>query len=281
MVSVSTFAFAGLDLLEFAEKLRRQGDTETGLELFFDTHPFTGAGLYQEHLRDFINHERMGIHCPTSGCDLLADEGTLLLRHSLDRHKECMELAARINAPYMVLHTNGMNPVDQARIQKKRKLFMERAVLLAETARQYGCELWVENVGFGRSRTMVFDEASYIDLILSGRSFYSLVDIGHAHINGWDLPRLFKRLNGRIKGIHVHDNDGVSDQHLPVFRGNIQWEPIFQAIQNLSGDLVAVLEYMPNTPRGELSLGINILRDNLFKQADTTSYFKKDSKAKA
>lgn len=281
MVSVSTFAFSGLELFEFAEKLRRQGDMETGLELFFDTHPLTETGHYQEYLRDFINHERMGIHCPTSGCDLLADKGTLLFRHSLDRHRECIELAARINAPYMVLHTNGMIPLDQAEIWEKRKLFTERAALLAETAQQYGCELWVENVGFANNRTMVFDETSYTDLILSGKNFYSLVDIGHAHINGWDLPQLFKQLNGRIKGIHVHDNDGVSDQHLPVFRGNIQWEPIFQAMQNLSGDLVAVLEYMPNTPRGELSHGINILRDNLFKQADTTSYFKKDSKAKA
>lgn len=261
MVSISTFAFGGSDVLEFAEELRRKNDMETGLELFFDTRPFARAALYHKYLEDFINSRRIGVHCPVSDCDILADEGTLLLGYSLDRHEECMELAARIGSPYIVLHTNGAIPADRAAIQKKRELFPGRAALLSEMAGQYGCEPWIENVGLHNCRNLVFDQDAYIDLILSG-GFYSLVDIGHAHINGWDVPALLGRLKGRIKGIHLHDNDGLSDQHFPIFKGSIQWEPIFKAFRNLSGDFLEILEYEPCTSCEDILLGMEVLRKN-------------------
>ena len=153
--------------------------------------------------------------------------------------------------------------MERSEVQRKQNLFSERVALPAETARQYDCELWVENVGFCKSHNMVFDQESYMDLFLSGGAFYSLVDIGHAHINGWDVPALLRRLSGRIRGIHVHDNDGASDRHLPVFRGNIAWEGVFNALRDLPGDLLEILEYGPDTAWEEILRGIKVLRKKL------------------
>lgn len=262
MVSISTFVFSGLSVLEFAEELRRKNDMETGLELFFDTRPFSSAALYHKYLEDYINSRRIGVHCPVSDCDILADAGTLLLGYSLDRHEECMEIAAELGSPYIVLHTNGAAPVDRVDIQRKRELFPERAALLSGMARQFGCELWIENVGLNNCRNMVFDQDAYIDLILSG-GFHSLVDIGHAHINGWDIPALLGRLKGRVKGTHVHDNDGLTDRHIPVFRGSIQWGPVFKAFRDLPGDFLEILEYGPGVSCEDIVLGMEVLRKNL------------------
>ncbi len=262
MVSVSTLAFSGQGVLEFAGALRRQNNTDTGLELFFDTQPFSNPVFYHKYLEDFISSGRIGVHCPIEGCDILAEKGTLLLGYSLDRHEECMELAARVNSHYVVLHTNGPEYTDPMAVQRKKALFSERSLLLSEMSQKYGCELWVENVGFYSCRSIVYDFESYINLFSSDCSFYSLVDLGHAHINGWDIPLLLKRLGNRVRGLHMHDNDGVSDLHYPIYKGNIQWEPVFDAIKNLPRDCLAILEYQTHTPCEDIFLGIKTLREN-------------------
>ena len=46
--------------------------------------------------------------------------------------------------------------------------------------------------------------------------------------------------------IHIHDNSGVADEHLPVGEGTIKWEGIFAAIKELSDHCQLILEYAPN-----------------------------------
>ena len=50
-------------------------------------------------------------------------------------------------------------------------------------------------------------------------------------------------LGSRLIACHVHDNDGSSDQHLPVGQGTIEWEPFFAALKKLPTPPVLVLEY--------------------------------------
>ena len=50
-----------------------------------------------------------------------------------------------------------------------------------------------------------------------------LIDVGHANINGWDVPTLIRRVAPRLYGLHIHDNNGNSDQHLPIGDGTMEW----------------------------------------------------------
>lgn len=268
MVSISTLAFDGLNVLKFAEVLRQEHDTETGLELFFDTLPFTNGAYYRRYMADFIQDRRVGVHCPIINCDILADEGTLLYQYSIDRHEECLELAAQVNSPYMVLHTNSTLPINKKDLQRKKDILPERLRLLCEMAQRYGCELWMENVGFTRYGNIVADLDFYIELILTNKSFYSLIDLGHAYMNGWNIPALLNLLGERVRGLHVHDNDGVTDQHAPIFHGGIHWGPVFDALRRLPADCTMILEYQSQTSRGELLLGRTVLREKLQETAD-------------
>lgn len=263
MVSVSTYVFAGKGLPAFAEELRRRGDTKTRIELYFDLFPFEEAALYEKELRELISGGRLGTHGPIAGCDLVAEEGSLLLRRSLDQYRRCLEMAGRLGALYMVVHTNGGAAVEPQEAQRKRRLFPERAALLAEMARPYGCALWVENVGFRSQRNLVFDQQSYAELILSGGDFYSLVDIGHARLNGWDIPALLAQLGGKIRGFHVHDNDGKADRHLPVFKGTTPWAPIFEAMRMLPEDFLPILEYASPVSHAEIFAGIDAIQEQI------------------
>jgi len=263
MISVSTVALNGMAVLDFVEYSAKHGLDGIGIELFYDTLPFYNESSYKKYINEFVENGLIGMHCPMSDCEILAEEGTLLWRYSLDRHKECFELAAELKSSYMVLHTNSLRRMEPAEALRKKELVNERIMLLAEMAGEYGCQLWVENVGFHRYNNIVLDLDEYVDLVLSNDNIYSLIDIGHAHVNGWDIPSLIYRIGNRIRGLHIHDNDGLSDQHLPIYHGNIEWEPVFDAIRSLDKSCERILEYAPKTPVDKIVEGIDILRQFL------------------
>ena len=49
------------------------------------------------------------------------------------------------------------------------------------------------------------------------------LDLGHAHVCNLRPEAFFLRFPGRVAHIHVHDNDGVRDLHLPPGTGSIDW----------------------------------------------------------
>ncbi len=49
------------------------------------------------------------------------------------------------------------------------------------------------------------------------------IDIGHANVAKLDLEKAHKELGSCIVLYHVHDNNGLKDEHLPPFLGSIDW----------------------------------------------------------
>ena len=70
-----------------------------------------------------------------------------------------------------------------------------------------------------------------------------LLDTGHAHVNGWDIPAVVKALGKRLVACHLHDNSGQGDEHLPIGQGSIDWRGYFKAIKKHAPKAVQVLEY--------------------------------------
>jgi len=64
-----------------------------------------------------------------------------------------------------------------------------------------------------------------------------LLDTGHANIQtpGFETPLTdwIERLGGRHEHLHLHDNDGRNDRHIPILAagGNIDWQACFRALK--------------------------------------------------
>jgi len=60
-------------------------------------------------------------------------------------------------------------------------------------------------------------------------------DFGHGNIM---YPKsqagCLRTIGSRLKMTHVHDNNGKSDQHLPPFFGNINWEEVVQTLREVN-----------------------------------------------
>ena len=57
-------------------------------------------------------------------------------------------------------------------------------------------------------------------------------DIGHAHIEGLDQRDELVALGNNLKAVHIHDNNGRSDQHQPVFNGTLNWDSFLRGLKD-------------------------------------------------
>lgn len=259
MYNISTYPLGGKKLVEFADKLKKNKLDDVGFELFYDNIPFAKAKAYKR----FLNGIKLGMHCPMEGCCLLAPKGSLELKYTLQKHRECFALAEKLGAEYVVIHTNSLEPRSAEEIAAQKAILPERMVMISETAWEYGLKIAVENVGFKFNNSLVADYDSFVSLAKTTKLDF-LVDIGHANANGWNVPKLINTLGGRILGFHFHDNDGASDSHSPIESGTSDWNGIFAAIKDFAPNADRIIEYSA-AYTDDIILGTELLRSRLGK----------------
>lgn len=69
-------------------------------------------------------------------------------------------------------------------------------------------------------------------------------DVGHAFISGKmkNIKKFFSYFEERIAHIHIHDNHGKQDEHLPLRKGNINWKNVAFLINKYNYNKTITLE---------------------------------------
>ena len=67
------------------------------------------------------------------------------------------------------------------------------------------------------------------------------LDLGHAHMTA-GINEAISTFAGRIGSVHIHDNNGMKDEHLWPGDGNIDWTKTVELLNSLPGQPARVLE---------------------------------------
>lgn len=119
---------------------------------------------------------------------------------------------------------------------------------IAEDARAAGVTLMVENLGRSFSRP---DDLRPIFDAAAGARFH--LDVGHAHMwRGAREPNrtqaLLEAFGERLAHVHVHDNLGADDLHLPLGAGTVDWRAVVRALKGARWDGTVTLEVFAGEP---------------------------------
>ncbi len=188
------------------------------------------------------------IHPPVWDVNL-ASENLVLQKAAIDVHLKAFALANEINSEYVVIHPGFIYSksciIEQA-ISRSRKAIEK----LIDVANTLNLTLAIENVGY--NGTSLFSMEEYIAFVetFNSENVGYLIDTGHAKINNWNIPMLLDRVSNKLLGLHIHDNHGEQDEHLPVGDGYIKWEEIWEKLTSISFDhpIYLTLEYTYGTP---------------------------------
>ena len=117
---------------------------------------------------------------------------------------------------------------------------------LCEKAAMLGCKVGVENLPRWPNWDMTFcshDPDAQIRIIDGlGGGACGVWDFGHAYLTNKRDVEPLRRLGSRIRGLHVHDNKGVNDDHLIPFDGTMDWGAQMAALKETGFDGTIMLE---------------------------------------
>jgi sugar phosphate isomerase/epimerase len=186
--------------------------------------------------------------------NLIEEITTAEMRRISDRLRE-RRIPCSVHAPFMDLSPGGFDNKVRSITREKLKRAVEMAQIL--DAKVVVCHPGYDKWRFGNNQTMwldasvetwtavlsearggpaivlenVFEETpdTFIALFdnFKGEDLYFCLDTGHFNmfsvvpLDGWLIP-----LKSRLRELHLHDNHGNSDEHLPVGRGTFPFREL-------------------------------------------------------
>jgi sugar phosphate isomerase/epimerase len=108
---------------------------------------------------------------------------------------------------------------------------------LAQVADERGLRLMVENLGLS------FGTTEELEPLLSAdpRTGFHY-DSGHANISRRPVTELLTAFGDRLAHVHVSDNLGVDDLHLPLGAGTVPWPDVVAALRSAGYDGTVTVE---------------------------------------
>lgn len=196
------------------------------------------------------------IHPPAWDINLTS-ENKAIRETSYQEYTKAIEFAYELKAEHVVIHPGFcFSPAFDKKLAQKRATYYISE--LCHYAKPLGVKLAIENVGY--NGTSIFTEAEYTNFLINiDDTAGYLIDTGHAHLNQWNIPKMIEKVNHRLFSLHLHDNLGSKDAHLPIGEGTIGWEPIYDALKTFSTPVQLILEYAPEINLNYLREGKNIL----------------------
>ena len=224
---VSDLLFPG-----FTKDAMKRLDKQYGIEFFYEF----GKDYYWKKQVEEWGERALSIHAPCVALNL-ADSKQKNYAHVIEK---TFAYAQKCKADFVVVHTNEAIEGDKELLRAR---VIRRLRQVMNLGKRYDVKVLIENVGLRTKNNVLFDLPEYVALFDIFPQAGALLDTGHAHVNGWDIPAVVKAFGERLAACHVHDNDGSGDAHLPVGQGDIDWKAYFGAVKKYAPQATQVFEY--------------------------------------
>ena len=149
---------------------------------------------------------------------------------------QCVELTADFS-DVVVVHPGLLSPLGSQMPDRSWERNVEALRIVCRQAQDYGVRICLENMPnveglLCRTPGELFGMAESVGMDNIGTTF----DVGHAHTTKNVAGYLKEK--ARISHVHIHDNKGVTDQHLALGEGTVDWGPVLGALEDYKGVMV-------------------------------------------
>lgn len=148
-------------------------------------------------------------------------------------HESC-RIAAALGAKRVVFHASALPFLRGAYLDSWAAICGEFYMELAQT---YGLTLYVEN-----SQDLDPEPLRAVMARVQGSGVQVCLDVGHAHYSGTPVDAWFEALEPWIGYLHLSDNGGRFDDHLPLGEGSVDWAGASAGWERLKREIPITLE---------------------------------------
>ncbi len=131
---------------------------------------------------------------------------------------KALNYAYELGCPHIVVHPTGKDIEENIRYYER--FIKESDIIIA-----------IENMESPEE----ISEAEEINEIIKSnpKRLKALLDTGHAHMRALDIKKEILTYGENLVGLHIHDNDGKSDQHLFPLMGTINWKDVIEGLSEI------------------------------------------------
>ncbi len=234
-LGLATFHRPGMDVWSWLELAQELG--LGGIELRADpgiAHPDDLSFSDRQKLRKLgENGLRLSLHMPIHGVNLTWPVRSVAAA-SLGELVRTVELAGELAADVVVIHPGRLPeeylPFPEWLARSRDVLRFALSVLLPR-AEGLGVKLALENLGGGRDRGLVQTAEEHLAILGEFPELWACFDLGHFHILGGSPRQYIQALLPRLIHVHLHDNRGDWDAHLPLGEGTAPWQETLSALE--------------------------------------------------
>ena len=150
---------------------------------------------------------------------------------------QSMDIARELGVKAVIFHTNFIANFYSKYYQDKW-VERNRAFWREVLANYPSLSVYMENM-FDESPDMLQRLAIAMK---EEERFGVCLDFAHAYISGTSMDEWVDKLGRYTKHIHINDNDGVSDMHMPIGKGRFPWERYTEYIAKFSKEVSVLIE---------------------------------------
>ena len=231
-IGLSTGCFQGRPLAECLETIRHSGFCLIEV-VFSPSHlDYRDLGAVREAARriEELGMEAYSFHAPFADDIDISSPDLTRREYALDEILRAVEAAAHLGVHYFVIHPGPEHSDIPSRDERLRRIENVSAVLdrVAQRCSESGIRCVLENklphLLFGNSSDLLWILAA-----LETNQVGACLDTGHAFLAG-DLSPLVYKMAPYLRLLHVHDNKGHGDEHLPPGDGRIDWSALLREL---------------------------------------------------
>ncbi len=223
------------------------------IDFFLSHEPFFEGSVYNQD-DEAVSEYYRGLKAYADECGVIISQTHGRCRFSGDEEKnateaekcrlDCLATAA-LGAPACVVHSVTFGSVSEDDDpQYIRDLNHRMYMTVLPFAKRYGVKIAAETLANSGNRIDFFGDLD--ELVRSVErvedSEYSdcltvCVDTGHSHkAVRYGFPPVddvIRRLGKRVTLLHLHDNNGIKDQHKMPLSGSIEWDKVLDALDEI------------------------------------------------
>ena len=218
---------------DWAALAEEEGLAYEALEFF--TPPFSDDRDFLEGRVEWYHSSGRAASLHGAFIDVNPASGDPLFRSlSRQRCRESCALAAALGAENVVFHSSCFPFLRGGYLSGWAAACAEFYQALAD---EYPVRIFIEN-------SPDLDPQPLRELMrrIPDRRVGVCLDFGHAHYSRVPLGEWFDALGDRIGYLHLSDNNGAYDDHLPLGAGTVDWEEADRLWRELSGEIPMTLE---------------------------------------
>ncbi len=194
------------------------------VDLFLEEDEAVPERIDVEKAKELLKRYKLGTVGHTAWYLPIGSPVKSLREAAVSETKRYLEIFSQFNAKYVTIHANW--PSGMFSTQEGIKFQVETLKKLTIEAKRYGIILVYEPIDTSQD-----DIKSVSEILRRVPDLYLHIDIGHANLFGRKPEQFIKKFHKKLKHIHLHDNNGEKDLHIPMGTGNIDWENLIKILK--------------------------------------------------